>query len=159
MATQTQWDAAGSALAGLWDLCANCQPGSTGKKLYRQMTFNLAILGVTTPPIPPIPAQVPVLSTISAQVTLSHSAPMVELVLTWTPTNATCVILANGGNAMANPFIFISPGQNGAVQINTAAVNFANGIKASKPSVKVCIFTPAGCPGKSLTMAISVTGP
>lgn len=60
LTNQATWDELAAATAGTWALCANCHPESSGKKLYRQINFNRALMGkarTDTPPAQP-PSQV-----------------------------------------------------------------------------------------------------
>jgi len=58
LSNQADWISYAVAIAGDWDLCANCNPGSSGKKLFRQYNFNRELLGLAwvTAPIDPTEA-------------------------------------------------------------------------------------------------------
>lgn len=43
---KSPWVAYAAAIAGLWRLCANCQPDAAGKKLYRQYNWNRSLIGL-----------------------------------------------------------------------------------------------------------------
>jgi hypothetical protein len=52
LTNQTDWEIYAINIAGDWDLCANCEPGLSGKKLFRQYNSNRTIMGLglaTTP--------------------------------------------------------------------------------------------------------------
>lgn len=44
---QAAWEAAAAARTGTWSLCANCEPDTGGKKLFRQWTLNRSALGLS----------------------------------------------------------------------------------------------------------------
>ena len=50
---QADWTTYAANITGEWSLCANCDPGASGKKLFRQYNFNRFQLGlpITTTPV------------------------------------------------------------------------------------------------------------
>jgi hypothetical protein len=46
MSTQAEWNAYAERIAGFWNLCANCAPDQSGKKLFRQYNFNRLLAGL-----------------------------------------------------------------------------------------------------------------
>lgn len=51
-AQQGEWITYAANIAGEWGLCANCQPDSAAKKLYRQYNFNRQAIGAGTVNVP-----------------------------------------------------------------------------------------------------------
>lgn len=49
---KTPWVNYAANIDGNWQLCASCQPDSSGKKLFRQYNFNRSILGLSTVTVP-----------------------------------------------------------------------------------------------------------
>lgn len=56
---QTAWNLYALSIAGQWDLCANCQPDTGGKKLFRQINYNRTLLGQPLITVPPGTAPAP----------------------------------------------------------------------------------------------------
>lgn len=53
LTNQPDWVTWAVEMEGYWDLCANCAPEASGKKIFRQLNFNRSVLGLpalTTPP-------------------------------------------------------------------------------------------------------------
>lgn len=50
---QAAWVAYALAMTGQWDLCANCQPDASAKKIFRQLNFWRQVVQLATVTVPP----------------------------------------------------------------------------------------------------------
>ena len=149
LANKAPWLTYAANIAGSWQLCANCEPGSSGKKLYRQYNFNRSLLG---------------LSPVSAPISLSESSDIhfVNLAIVLFPPWAQYIIVSIDGQPTAS----LITAQVGAVLTNpgfvfpsfTADLNIPEGTSAfdqlfatrATGAPYFCQCTSEGAPGLKL---------
>jgi hypothetical protein len=156
---QADWNAVAAAFAGLWGLCANCQPDAGGKKLYRQVQMNRSLVGL--PPIgtPPTPSAGFVPGVSSAQWINQPSVPgNNNASVTLDELGTDVWVVAVIGLALANPIAFVASSESGTsfppgtdifkLVSQTITVKAAPApISAGDFENQVCTFDVNGFPG------------
>lgn len=164
---KSPWVTYAANIAGDWSLCANCQPDSGAKKLYRQYNFNRGLMG---------------LPDVSAPIDDTEHSAMVSLVVGlkgyppdtgafWESGNQplpTMTITAVIGNGLANPSTELTAGQfaivqppgsdfcNWAFQVATA-LGITPDTVSGPYSFYICQYMPDGAPGLRLLCAFLFT--
>lgn len=142
---QADWISYAAAINGEWQLCANCQPESTGKKLFRQYNFNRFLIGLPL-------VTVPVDATEFAAVTVFTMnwlpfAPGQPISLSADPaTTQALYFVVPVNQQLANPAVPVPI--PGATTIGAGDVGYA-ALLTIPPftTVQVCVFTTNGAPG------------
>jgi hypothetical protein len=103
IATQADWVTYAANIAGEWDLCANCSPDASGKKLFRQYNFNRTLRGlpIVNTPVDNTEYAVPaslIFYYVDAADPLGPS-----LQVSFGPTGITTIVTAQLGLQNANP--------------------------------------------------------
>jgi hypothetical protein len=154
---KTPWVTYATKIAGEWSLCANCQPDSGAKKLFRQYNFNRQLIGLPV-------ASAPVDDTEVCDAIVSNgnwypnALPTAMSVIDAFSSKPSFYVVATIGQALANPFIIFLTADSGVVQpvpnLYSAwlqEVMTALGIFGSATSTvgnaAVCVFTASGAPG------------
>ena len=162
---QSAWNTLASASADLWQLCANCTPAASGKKLFRQVNFNRFVLGLGNITDPSSLGAPPAVAAGAADIELNNPAipglsTLVDLLLPSPP----CVYFAQIGQQMANPSWVLDATQLGVIQTDGTSWEWLKAIVTilwpSAPvgsyyaQVNLCTCSPSGMPG--LTAPLSV---
>jgi hypothetical protein len=160
------WDDMAATLEGLWQLCANCQPESSGKKIHRQYNYNRLNAGLPYSDTPP--------STITAVdytfnfFTFDWQAgpPNNFVYYDFTSDNGQLLLTAQLGRAQGNPQLVIDQASSGfAFGPGTPEYTWITdcyytlgGTNPPPPqiiSVPVCIAALDGTPGLSTVIDIA----
>lgn len=165
--SQDAWNDYADTIEGEWQLCANCQPESIGKKLYRQYNFNRRLLGLSV-------ADVPIDGT--------ECAEQGSLYVVWhgygdgTPTSvtwevsgvpSTCYLNPSAGMSGKIPLFFNNAYAGGTYYAESPVFTWINSVVAavygvpppsSEPIIglQCCTFTANGAPGITVTIPIEV---
>lgn len=164
---QAAWVNYATTIAGDWDLCANCNPGASGKKLFRQYNFNRVLVGaptVTTPIDPTASA-----GTLAGYVEIILDTSSGNYIVTnfeFTPAEVVWVT-ASLNQGMANPLAPVDPSQyglpQGSGQLYDFALAMANATGVFPPPgqgrtalIECCTFDSNGAPGLKQTVELHV---
>lgn len=103
LADKTPWEIYAGIIAGEWQLCANCQPDTAAKKLYRQYNMSRIAQGlpVVDVPIDDTEYAKPTFPLWSA-IYLLHPVGAVNVVPNYSSCPEDCVITAQVGKGLAN---------------------------------------------------------
>jgi hypothetical protein len=146
---QEIWDAYSGNISPEWNLCANCQPDQSGKKLFRQYNFNRRLIGLPTVELPIDDTERCLTSDGSSHL---FSSGVLEVQIN-TDAMVNSYLVFQAGDIMSNPvlyvdnvnFVFVDPAlpvyQYLAGQI-PGTVLFA------------CTFNEDGAPGKTVEIEI-----
>lgn len=156
MSSQLEWNDYALAIAGQWQLCANCAPDVAGKKLFRQYNFNRLLVGKPILLSPIDATEYASTEFISIRYTDYQGLFPSSVSLDWSPPVSTEIITAVLGRSMQNPFvdltgltivaaIFSGPAFDWAVKVCTSIC------QPDGPAVafKCCAQTQNGAPGNS----------
>lgn len=158
MATKTDWITYAANIAGDWSLCANCQPDTAAKKLFRQYQFYRLQLGLAV-------ALTPVDDTEVAQLVPSfftyHVNGLAGEYAVWGaafPPSVDVHLIAQLGMIQSNPQVLLTPTDANVVLTIGAVFDWiklcATTLLAQPPpggaevaSMMVCPFNGTGAPG------------
>jgi hypothetical protein len=165
MSSQAEWQVYAANIEGEWSLCANCEPGASGKKLFRQYNFNRMLIGL---PIvdSPINNTEFVNATGQGGITIVRTLSTGLFRTTWSAIedNLPYYGAGNIGLSMSNPVVEFTadehePSTSGPVHDWILAV--AAGLIPGFPNVAnqtanvwVCYFAGDGAPGPRLMASI-----
>lgn len=162
------WVAYAASVAGGWHLCANCQPDSGPKKLFRQINFNRQLQGLPILTVPPPVSPPAEAANMQANVANLPSFGLVGTLALWNNATVDTYIVAICGKAQANPSFVATPGERDVFSDSTAAAGFCAAVMAAKApdttapfsatwSAVICVSTPGGVPGLRGGLTISYT--
>ncbi len=163
MATQSDWDTYNTNIAGSWQLCANCGPALSGKKLFRQYNYFRQQMGLPPVLTPISNSEYAFVSAMNAQMTLHQSTQVWTYRLAWNPPTFTGGCSMKGGAAGLNPAAPLTVANNGNSSPSAGMVAFLQGlVKYLLPATlsfgnhpfttSVCPFTDNGAPGNAVTL-------
>jgi hypothetical protein len=164
---QADWITYAANIAGNWQLCANCQPDASGKKLFRQYNYNRAILGLPIVTVPIDATAFAEVTFITAEYVVPPISPLPAVDLNWSGSGDFIVLLAQQGAVMANPRLTLDPAFNGVGTIAAppfawveSCVKFLIGLPPPPGSYPIfqqcCIFNLDGAPGRKLFLEIDI---
>lgn len=169
MSTKQEWIDYNANIAGQWDLCANCEPGKGGKKLFRQYNFNrtLSGLAVVTSPIDNHEVKT---SAITAFNFAAASSPQFAEFGGSTATMTPTWVCAQVGAVMSNPLKRFTAFPNGTHFLAGSpefewllGVWQRYGIPTASGSnltqIPMCVWSDNGAPGRRFTYACTYTVP
>lgn len=149
MSSKAEWETYAANIDGLWQLCANCQPDSSAKKLFRQYNYNRTILGL------PI-ALSPIDNTewcgdTQLQPNFDFTDPASPfLLMTGSTDGLPSYLIVQAGSVMTNPFFYIPDGLPGNTYFpGDTAYDFwlAFITKYGQGFFNACCTKPDGAPG------------
>jgi hypothetical protein len=167
LADPLAWTIYASNIVGDWDLCANCEPGPSGKKLYRQVNYNRALLGLAQLTLPIDDEEYAE----GDQIYLTYQNypgpgyPLAGIVTFYAVL--PIVVFAQVGRANANPLLeltsantgidlFSGPAFDWVQQVCTDTVGLTPAGGYAAQDIKGCICTPDGAPGHQQTISVGV---
>lgn len=112
---QETWNEYAGDVAGAWQLCANCAPESTGKKVFRQINFNRQLIGLSPLTTPPGSPQRWTALAMSAKMTVKLSTHVREATLGWASWPRPGWVVSQCGNVQSNPFYQLNLAERGGV--------------------------------------------
>jgi hypothetical protein len=146
LADKTPWVTYAATINGEWQLCANCQPESSGKKLFRQYNFNRQSIGLSV-------ATVPVDGTEFCHSggtgwRLYSTLPLGQFFSTTDYVQvpgAWCMMQV--GSTWTNPVLFLTPTPISNVYAHGTPVFDFLITQTIGTTIDACVFTPNGAPG------------
>jgi hypothetical protein len=111
---KTPWVLYAVAIAGQWQLCANCAPDAGGKKLYRQYNFNRGLISLPVISVPIDPTATAASTALNIFVETLDGGATYTVTIDGIPPIVPCYVVANVGRSLGNPVWLID-----ATQMNT----------------------------------------
>lgn len=154
---QAPWETYANNINGAWQLCANCQPGAGGKKLFRQVNFNRQLIGLPVNLTPDNDTEFAIYS--GGSLTLIMDQPDKLDYAFYAPNNGNdaCYLIPRIPNGKQMQPFFMDQYAEGEYDSGTALYQWANELQATfigtvedgayHASIIVCPFQPSGAPG------------
>jgi hypothetical protein len=167
LADQTPWVTYAANIAGEWQLCANCSPESSGKKLYRQYNFNRQLLGLATVISPIDDTEYAQPTEMDATFNNSASSPPQDVISRWLPPTNDPWVVAQVGQIGANPMYHMDEADNDVHRTAGPIFDFylsickALALLGPPGTVKTAVFNcctmmPSGAPGLQVQLDLGV---
>jgi len=143
---QAPWFTYAAAIADHWQLCANCNPASTGKKLFRQYNFNRHIIGLPPVAAPASYSETSDIAYIEMSLVIIPPAGS-YIIISTDPQPTACLVTAQVGAVLSNPSILI-PALAFHVNIPEGSAAYARlYVTRSTGAPWFCQSTVTGSPG------------
>lgn len=161
---QADWIIYAGNISGEWQLCANCAPGPSGKKLFRQYNFNRIALGLAQVTVPIDNTESAGSGPTEIHLTPNGGPPNFLFRYIWPSAMDGLTVIAQQGQQAGNPqytliaadngqFVFAGPTWDFIQQVIAGVENPANPDFGS-PVQHGCWFTANGAPGDSQAITI-----
>ena len=157
-ADQPSWVTYAAAIENEWNLCANCQPDSGAKKLFRQYNFNRRLLGLTIQLVAPSGAPFADVGDIGVFWVIDDSTGDNFVSVDFDVSGNNDWLCIQIGKRLANPLFQLDPAINGVDFSSGPVYDFWTQLYLSCRSVPpagsddeldlfACVFTTDGAPG------------